>query len=158
MYYVGPRLFWGIMDGHDHSCSRCRYPERYSQGSIGDAACRQYHCGWCVDNQPVRGCDHGQLRLLDARLVHPRSTPSRRVRQTVVGVWPRGQVSSHCHFVYDTIRYDTRCYYNVRSKADISQLNLPHGTDNWKSVKTEKLKSKKPDMLSSNSKQSGKSI
>jgi len=28
---------------------------------------------------------------------------------------------------YDTI---TRCYFNVRSKADISQLNLPHGTDN----------------------------
>ena len=32
--------------------------------------------------------------------------------------------------LYDTIRYDTRCYFNVRSKADISQLNLPHGTDN----------------------------
>jgi len=31
---------------------------------------------------------------------------------------------------YDTIRYDTRCYFNVRSKADISQLNLPYGTDN----------------------------
>ena len=29
---------------------------------------------------------------------------------------------------YDTIR--TRCYFNVRSKADMSQLNLPHGTDN----------------------------
>jgi len=28
------------------------------------------------------------------------------------------------------IRYDTRCYFNVRSKADISQLNLPHRTDN----------------------------
>jgi len=26
-----------------------------------------------------------------------------------------------------TIRYDTRCYFNVRSKADISQLNLPQG-------------------------------
>jgi len=25
------------------------------------------------------------------------------------------------------IRYDTRCYFNVRSKADMSQLNLPHG-------------------------------
>ena len=25
------------------------------------------------------------------------------------------------------LRYDTRCYFNVRSKADISQLNLPHG-------------------------------
>jgi len=35
----------------------------------------------------------------------------------------------------DTIRYDTRCYFNVRSKADMSQLNLPHGT---KSVKTKK--------------------
>jgi len=33
-------------------------------------------------------------------------------------------------YVYDTIRYDTRCYFNVRSKADTSQLNLPHGTDN----------------------------
>jgi len=25
----------------------------------------------------------------------------------------------------DTIRYDTRCYFNVRSKANMSQLNLP---------------------------------
>jgi len=31
---------------------------------------------------------------------------------------------------YDTIRYDTRCYFNVLSKADMSRLNLPHGTDN----------------------------
>ena len=30
----------------------------------------------------------------------------------------------------DTIRYDTRCYFNVRSKADMSRLNLPHGDDN----------------------------
>ena len=30
----------------------------------------------------------------------------------------------------DFVRYDTRCYFNVRSKADISQLNLPDGTDN----------------------------
>ena len=29
-----------------------------------------------------------------------------------------------------TIRYDTRCYFNMRSKADISRLNLPHGNDN----------------------------
>jgi len=25
-------------------------------------------------------------------------------------------------------RHDTRCYFNVRSKADISQLNLPHAS------------------------------
>ena len=30
----------------------------------------------------------------------------------------------------DTIRYDTRCYFNVRSKADMIQQNLPHGDDN----------------------------
>jgi len=28
------------------------------------------------------------------------------------------------------IRYDTGCYFNVRSKANMSQLTLPHGTDN----------------------------
>ena len=38
-----------------------------------------------------------------------------------VDIFTRGQ---------NTIRYDARCYFNVRSKADISQLNLPHGTDN----------------------------
>jgi len=27
---------------------------------------------------------------------------------------------------FKVLRYDTRCYFNVRSKADISQLNLPH--------------------------------
>jgi len=27
-------------------------------------------------------------------------------------------------------RYDTRCYRNVRSKADMSQLNLPLGNNN----------------------------
>jgi len=31
---------------------------------------------------------------------------------------------------HDTTRYDTRCCFNVRPKADVSQLNLPHGTDN----------------------------
>ena len=29
-----------------------------------------------------------------------------------------------------TIRYDTRCCFNVRSKADMNRLNLPHGDDN----------------------------
>ena len=38
--------------------------------------------------------------------------------------------SLRCAVLFYTIRYDTRCYFNVRSKANISQLNLPHGTDN----------------------------
>jgi len=61
----------------------------------------------------------------------------------------------------DKIRYDTRCYFNIRSKADIgaglSQLNLPHGTRNKKKVDKGKLKSKKTDMLRSIGKQSGES-
>jgi len=28
---------------------------------------------------------------------------------------------------FELVKYDTRCYFNVRSKADISQLYLPHG-------------------------------
>ena len=36
---------------------------------------------------------------------------------------PQSAVNDHSMM----IRYDTRCYFNVRSKADISQLNLPHG-------------------------------
>jgi len=35
---------------------------------------------------------------------------------------------------------DTICYFNVRSKADISQVNRPHGTDNEKVVKNYKVK------------------
>jgi len=43
----------------------------------------------------------------------------------------KGQMSRSKFFrVVITIRYDTRRYFNVRSRADISQLNLPHGTDN----------------------------
>jgi len=52
-------------------------------------------------------------------------------------------------------RYDTRCYFNVRSKADMNQLNLPHGNRQRKSGKQKKLKSKKTDLLRSISKQSG---
>ena len=33
-------------------------------------------------------------------------------------------------YVARDLRYDTRCNFNVRSKADMSQLNLQHGTDN----------------------------
>ena len=42
-----------------------------------------------------------------------------------------------------TIRYDTRCYFNVRSKADISQLNLPHGNRQLKKCKNRRRKTKK---------------
>jgi len=48
------------------------------------------------------------------------------------------------------MRCDARRYFNVRLKADTSQLNLPHGTKKLNSEKQgKKLKSKKTDMLRS---------
>jgi len=34
------------------------------------------------------------------------------------------------HWYLNFCIYDMRCYFNVRSKADMSQLYLSHGTDN----------------------------
>jgi len=49
-------------------------------------------------------------------------------------VFDRGAYSHHLVNVIEwyvcMIRYDTRCYFNVRSKAGISRLNVPHGNDN----------------------------
>jgi len=48
----------------------------------------------------------------------------------------------------EDLRYDTICYFNVRSKADMSQFNLSHGNNNYRPkkctrrLKTDKLKSK----------------
>ena len=37
----------------------------------------------------------------------------------------------HCTHIFDQwYGYDARYYFNVRSKADTSRLNLPHGTNN----------------------------
>ena len=47
--------------------------------------------------------------------------------------WSHGRIKTKSGLMrqqWRCVRYDTRCYFNVRSKADISQLNLPHGTDN----------------------------
>ena len=59
--------------------------------------------------------------------------------------------------VPNTIRYDTRCYFSIRSKADIVSLIYCREpkTKKWK---TEKLKSKKTEMLRSIGKQSGASV
>jgi len=55
-------------------------------------------------------------------MIHSKKKNSKKNAQGIYGLW----LSLHD----SALRYDTRCYFNVRSKADISQLNLPHGTDN----------------------------
>jgi len=42
-----------------------------------------------------------------------------------------------------TIRYHTRCHFNVQSKPDMSRFDLPHGTKKLKTRKNRKLRSKK---------------
>jgi len=46
-----------------------------------------------------------------------------------------GRLSDSAHWKHACLkfneeRYDRKSYLNVRSKADMSQLNLPHGTNN----------------------------
>ena len=55
---------------------------------------------------------------------------------------------------YDTIRYDTRCCCNVRSKAGTSQLNLYRTeptTTKWEKKKNEKVKTDKLTSIAVNS-------
>ena len=49
-----------------------------------------------------------------------------------------------------------RCYSKMCSKADMSQLNLPHRTNKWKTKK--KQKRKKNDKLRSIGKRFGESM
>ena len=65
----------------------------------------------------------GQIRLFE-RPRKVRFTPD-TLRCVAV---PRGPVRHVASFTpqHAAVRYGTRCYFNVRSKADISQLNLPH--------------------------------
>jgi len=53
------------------------------------------------------------------------------VRMSRLLLWARrpGDIDQLLHCA-GSVRYDTRCYFNVRSKADMSRLNLPHGDDN----------------------------
>ena len=64
-------------------------------------------------------CTHGKCHAIFA------STTGRLETPITALYWISGE-----NYLSITKRYDTRCYFNVRSKADISQLNLPHGTDN----------------------------
>ena len=62
-----------------------------------------------------------------------RSIPSKTV---VLGPKDREYITSLIKSLLK--QCNTRCYLNVRSKATMSQLNLPHGTDNQKVFKKQK--------------------
>ena len=63
-------------------------------------------------------------RIADAAAAAAAESPlptAKKNRMTLLDLW-KSSVS--------VVRYDTRCYFNVRSKADMSRLNLPHGDAN----------------------------
>ena len=99
----------------------CKKNSLYQQSSN----CRHYTNYW--NGTPLqRTCRH--INPLKCMLIV--STQILRSLCRYFFVKWRGCTSGWIRAVRCTIRYDTRCYFNVRSKADISQLNLPHGTDN----------------------------
>ena len=68
----------------------------------------------------IRATDAAAVPASRRWLIHVEIALDRRLPR------PKNELSTN-----KTIRYDTRCYSNVRSKAiNTSQLNLPHGTDN----------------------------
>ena len=85
---------------------------------------------------------HGAFSAIAERLVsdtdrqtfHPDDWSTRRdAARWNISQPVRKKHSSALRKIHSTsiaILYDTRCYFNVRSKADMSQLNLPHGNDN----------------------------
>jgi len=118
----------------------CSCPRRYS-GPLCEVRAEPAPCRTCLDNDTRSGVDCGSspclngATCLDVRhhaiVVYYIEVLTRNLRTCIhEKIKLNAKVSKLFINQYDTIRYDTRCYFNVRSKADISQLNLPRGTDN----------------------------
>jgi len=96
---------------------------------------------WCIQNKEVtettstssaRRLLRGRSRSADSGHA---TTARRNELHCMAGImcwfWrPNDVERRHCMHAATTTRYDTRCYFNVRSKADMNRLNLPHGDDN----------------------------
>ena len=98
---------------------------RKSQSTINEES---RHSTKGIDNQ--RSTRIGKVRLSQIDLLtYCRQPQYRQSRWPTVSNDNRQSTTIGNQKLY-TIRCDTRCYFNVRSKANISQLNLRHGTDN----------------------------
>jgi len=77
---------------------------------------------WCARHQQQQQQQHHHQQQQQQQL-----QPHLRVTQRSAS---RAANRRYCALAQPTMRYDARCYFNVRSKADMSQLNLSHGNDN----------------------------
>ena len=77
-----------------------------------------------------RYVDDGAIEIDELKHDHFESVAVFVRRMSTVRLCQKQMTQNDNLIRYDTIRYDRRCNFNVRSKADISQLNLPHGAKN----------------------------
>ena len=141
--------------------SRSTARPRYSPHSTCQWAC----CSQRLGSLPARGrtstectCTRADSSSSSSRSQSPVNIPTphththTHTHTTLVSQYQKGETNLDSTEAIDSewqwhqLRYDTRCYFIVRSKADMSRINLPHRNDN-KNCKTEKLKSKKQLIL-----------
>ena len=112
----------------EESCSVVGLSEKMSfqlRSELSATAERWAEVRWkCVPDDRSRD---GETSLADGRV----SPQNERTFRTPITA-DLNLVVCKCQTWQCVIRYDTRCCFNVRSKADMSQLNLLRGNDNWK--------------------------
>ena len=96
-------------DNHLLPCNFAKYSPIKQKFSLEDSAMKLFYRAMLC----IRGTSHGPVSV------------SVSVRLSVTS---RSSTETAKHRITQTAPHDTRCYFNVRSKADISQLNLPHDT------------------------------
>jgi len=89
----------------------------------------------CIHSLPDQFCTLSAFSVVPSQLDFSLFAPKLRCRVICCGGWT-GHASSGNHrrrhlppVPNTTIRYDTKRYFNVRSKTDTIHLNLPHGTN-----------------------------
>jgi len=109
----------------------CTTPRSARAASSIPAPCRlPPSCIHRVTAAPLSVDELGALRVTNQAVLGASITNTNTQTQTVSR--PTTTTCSLRRLIQNSpaIRHNTRCCFNVQSKADISQLNLPHGTNN----------------------------
>ena len=110
-----------------HKCQRPENPQHNcfkllcSCGFLGNTT--KWNC--CVVDVPTT-----QRKLRWPRSANAQKNTTQQLKTVVLWVFWTLALVGHRTNSLIALRYNKRCYFNVRPKANMSQLNLPHGTDN----------------------------
>jgi len=103
-----------------------QWPGAISFMTVGLAFCGFQYNGFLVNHLDLAPPFAGVLMGIGNAL----GTTARFWQQSFHGIVTSTSEVARVYRTHFTIRYDTRCCFNVRSKSDTSQLNLQHGNDN----------------------------